>query len=500
MSAIAVVVTCHDLGRTVEEAVASLLAQTRPAAEVVVVDDGSTDAHTRRVLDSLRHPGVRVARTPNRGLAAARNHGVRLTRAPCLVMLNADDALEPAYLEQTAGRLDGDPTLDFVTTALRAFEGARYVWTPPPCTLVDTLARGAPHHASMFRRSVWEKVGGFDEAPPIGGCEDLDFWVSAMACGCRGAVIHEPLLRYRVRPDSMHHGAVERGTYVDAVASVLRKHRATIEQLGPALVLAKEAALGAQRQHRREVEGRCREAEAELAALRARVGRFDGSDRPGPGRGVRWGELRRLSPLSATWGLDRGLPVDRHYIEGFLGRHRADVRGVVLEVKDPGYTERYGGAAVTRCEVVDVDPANPRATIVADLRRAGGIPSGSADCVILTQTLHLLDDVRAALGHVHRVLKPGGVLLCSLPCVSRVDPESTGPGRGDFWRFTPASAESVFGEVFGREAVEVTAAGNLLACVAFLYGLAAEELSPEELAHTDPSFPLVVLVRAVKPG
>ena len=120
------------------------------------------------------------------------------------------------------------------------------------------------------------------------------------------------------------------------------------------------------------------------------------------------------------------------------------------------------------------------------------------DCFILTQTLHLIYDVRGALSHACRILKPGGVLLCTAPSVSRISYEDGGRDR-DYWRFTEASLRELFLEVLPPECFEVTAFGNVLACAAFLYGLAPDELRREELDTLDPWFPLLFGVRAVKP-
>lgn len=211
-------------------------------------------------------------------------------------------------------------------------------------------------------------------------------------------------------------------------------------------------------------------------------------------RPARLGVLRRTRPLSDFWGFDRGTPVDRHYIESFLAEHRADVRGRVLEVQDCAYTDRFG-SGVERRDVLDVDPSNHRATIVADLAAADGIPEGAFDCFILTQTLHLIYDVRSALGHARRLLRPGGVLLATVPAVSRV---SRGAAASDYWRFTPAAASALFGEVFGPDRVAVRSYGNVLTAVAFLSGMAREELSSRDLATQDEHFPVIVAVRAVK--
>jgi SAM-dependent methyltransferase len=207
------------------------------------------------------------------------------------------------------------------------------------------------------------------------------------------------------------------------------------------------------------------------------------------------GTLRRTTPLSDQYGYDRGTPVDRYYIERFLEEHRRDIHGRVLEVKDRGYTDQYG-ANVERSDVLDIDPTNPRATIIADLAAADAIASGQFHCIVLTQTLQLIYDTRAALAHAHRILRPGGVLLVTVPAVSRVVPE--GGLKTDYWRFTIASCAALLGQVFGPEHITVRSFGNVLTSIAFLAGIACEELSSRELDINDEYFPLIVTVRAVK--
>jgi SAM-dependent methyltransferase len=241
-----------------------------------------------------------------------------------------------------------------------------------------------------------------------------------------------------------------------------------------------------------------RRAARALVPLRLRsrlsVARGRNSVSPGVGR-VRFGDLRRLQPLSREFGYDRGLPVDRHYIEGFLAGHANDVRGRVLEIGDDAYTRRFGGPRVTRRDVLHVNPVEG-ATFVGDLTRADGIPSDAFDCVILTQTLHLIYDVRAALATVHRILKPGGRLLATAPGISQIG--------GDQWReywcwsFTSRSLRQLLNEAFPGGEVAVVAHGNVLAAIAFLHGLAAEELRRGELAHNDPAYEVLLAARARK--
>ena len=212
-------------------------------------------------------------------------------------------------------------------------------------------------------------------------------------------------------------------------------------------------------------------------------------------RPARLGAFRRTTPVSDVWGFDRGKPIDRYYIERFLAVHSDDIRGRVLEVKDDGYTREYG-RQVTSSEVVDIDRTNPNATIYADLADAGAIASDSFHCFILTQTLQLIYDVEAVVRHAHRILRPGGVLLATVPTVSRL--RGTNARSPDYWRFTPASSHRLFGDVFGPSQTEVGAHGNVLVGMAFLTGMAAEELSRRRLDHCDARFPILVTIRAVK--
>jgi SAM-dependent methyltransferase len=211
------------------------------------------------------------------------------------------------------------------------------------------------------------------------------------------------------------------------------------------------------------------------------------------------GDLRRTTPISDIYGLDRGNPIDRYYGERFLDRHAGDVRGRVLEVNDDRYAQRYGGGELTKVDIIHPDGGNPEATIVADFADAPQIESDSFDCIICTQTLMYLYEIRAAMRTLHRILAPGGVVLATVPGVSRItQPEDE--IWGDWWRFTTKSIGRLFEEAFGGPGqVTVATYGNVLTATAQLYGIAAEELTAEELDHRDPNFEVLLAVRAQKP-
>jgi SAM-dependent methyltransferase len=212
-------------------------------------------------------------------------------------------------------------------------------------------------------------------------------------------------------------------------------------------------------------------------------------------RPVLLGTLRWNAPVSRRFGYDRGTPVDRYYIGRFLDANRASIRGRVLEVKDSGYTDRFG-TAVTDREVLDADGSNPLATIVDDLATCETIPDNSFDCFILTQALQYIAEVEDAVANSYRILKPGGTLLATVPTLGQIVDKR--PHLVDYWRFTPASCKELFGEVFGPTSIEVRPYGSCLTSVALLVGMAWEELTTRELERHDPSFALLVSVRCVK--
>jgi SAM-dependent methyltransferase len=223
---------------------------------------------------------------------------------------------------------------------------------------------------------------------------------------------------------------------------------------------------------------------------------------PPPVGAVRFGSLRRLAPVSVQWGDDRGGPIDRYYIERFLRDNRHDVRGRVLEIAEDVYSRWFGGRQVTRFDILEYQQGeHPRATFVGDLTTADHIPGDTFDCVIVTQTLQLIYDVEAALTTIHRILRPGGVALITVPGISQLNRRDS-ETWGDYWcwGFTTRSAERLFGEAFASGDVRVAAHGNVLAATAFLYGLGRGELTRRELDHRDPDYQLLITIRARKAG
>lgn len=524
----AVVVTTYNHAHFLAEAIGSVRAQSEPPREIVVVDDGSTDGPDAVVR---QFPGVRLIRQPNRGLAAARNTGLAAVEADKVAFLDADDRLLPGAIEAGLDCFERSPEACFVYGGHRVIDvsgrvtgGDRYEPAGPE-GYRDLLTGNTigMHAAVLYDRRKLTEAGGFDSA--LTRCEDYDVY----------------LRMSRRQPVASH----------PAIVAEYRRHETNMscdhrEMLRWALLV-----LGRQREHalqradtaedwrrgqrnwrhyyaeqiinegRRDWRSRrstasllkaMRDAVAASPAFAARWGvstvrrllkrtfldppfqRILGRPSQPSFGAVDFGDLDRVSPISAEFGFDRGTPIDRYYIEGFLQRHASDIKGRCLEIGDDAYCRRFGGGRITRQDVLHVSPDAPAATIVGDLATPGILPPGAFDCLVITQTLHLVYDMRAAVAEMHSALRPDGVLLLTVPGISQID-------RGDwghtwFWSLTRNSVTRLFADVFGAENVGIEQFGNVFAATAFLQGIAVEEVEPSKLDVLDASYPVTLAVRA----
>jgi len=208
-------------------------------------------------------------------------------------------------------------------------------------------------------------------------------------------------------------------------------------------------------------------------------------------------DLNTTVPISKVFGIDRGTPVDRYYIDQFLKGHSSDIKGRVLEIADDYYSRKYGSDCVEKYEILHASPDNCNAAFVGDLTDKSTLLAGEIDCFICTQTFNFIFDVEKAVVGAHHLLKPGGVLLATvagLSQVSRYDMDRW----GDYWRFTTASVQRVFEQVFGG-GVDVKSYGNVLAACALLQGVAVEDIpNPALLDDNDPDYQVIITVVARK--
>lgn len=218
---------------------------------------------------------------------------------------------------------------------------------------------------------------------------------------------------------------------------------------------------------------------------------------PPQGR-VGFGDLRRTTPISRAFGLDRGQHISRYYIEQFLEQHAALIQGRVLEFGDAFYTQHFGGGRVTKSDVLNVVPGAAATTFVGDLTQADFIPSGIFDCIVYTQTLQMIYDFRAALRHLERILKPGGALLITTHGTSQIGRYEGVDAWGEYWHFTSQSMVRLANEFFPPPNVSFRSYGNVLSAVAHLHGLTAGDVTREELDQHDPAYEVIIGVVAIK--
>ena len=217
-----------------------------------------------------------------------------------------------------------------------------------------------------------------------------------------------------------------------------------------------------------------------------------------PAGAVRFGHLRRLTPISPIFGFDRGVPIDRYYIDRFLDRHRLDIRGRAMEFGDTTYLDRFGDNRVRQKDIFSYVPSAV-ATIVGDLTGPAVLAANSFDCIVCTQTVQMIYDIGLAVRRLHAMLKPGGVLLLTSNGIIRTGRHLDTDGWGEYWHITQQAARSLFAENFDGGAT-IEGYGNVLSATCALHGMAASELTDEELNHADRDYDVLVAVRAVKRG
>jgi glycosyltransferase involved in cell wall biosynthesis len=218
---IAVVIPAWNAERYLAEALASVFAQTLPPAEVVVVDDGSTDRTAAVAADV---PGVTVVRQANAGAAAARNRGVVASSAPLIAFLDADDLWLPEKLARQSAAIEDGAGL--VTVASEEFispdldDAERAAIAPP------RQATGVLPSAMLVTREAFGRAGPFDEGLRLG--ELIEWFDRCRAAGVRADHIGEVLARRRLHPGNLgRQPGLDRTGYASALRAVLARKRAS---------------------------------------------------------------------------------------------------------------------------------------------------------------------------------------------------------------------------------------------------------------------------------
>lgn len=537
---VSVVMPVLNGGAYFEQAIASVLAQTYSRIELLIVDDGSTDGSDARARAWAQREPERVrvfthAGGAHRGTSASRATALEAAQGEFVAFLDADDAWLPGMLTDAVSALLAAPAAGMTVGTALYWHG----WTRLPADVLrDRIAPPTWPHGTVvpsdefvatllrqpelvpclptvvMRRSALRESGvdvvsaRFDDLYedqalflavgmryPVavrGAC--LTFYrqhaASTWARSLTSRRDHVARLHYLawLREELDGTGHTEEGTRA-ALANAEHAARANAAQAHSDRARASSAS-------RARSMARSMVRSILPPQARRRLRRLLRTSPTLPVGTVSFGDLRRTTPFCGAFGYSRGTPVDRRYIEEFLYANAGDVRGRTLEIGDATYTMRFGGTLVTHPDVLHVNASNPHATIIADLETWSDAPEGRFDCILLTQTLHLLYDMRGVMSTLHRLLAPGGVLLLTVPGLSPID-------RGEwrdrwYWSLTEHSVRRLIADAFGATEHTVHAYGNVLTASAFLYGLAAEELTDAEYAVHDPSYAVVVAARVRK--
>lgn len=520
---VSIIITTYNHGRYLADAVESVIAQTYANIELVIVDDGSTD-NTPELLQ--RYPSIKYIYQSNEGLSAARNKGIDNSKGSFIIFLDADDWLYPNAVVTQLRHFRLDPGAAFIAGSHDKVNGQKRILTagepaPPPEAPYAALLQGnfiGMHAAVMYREEVFNYFR-FDTGLKAGEDYDLYLRIARLfAIGCHS----EKIAAYRIHEGNM---SADTALMLSQVKRVLQKQYALLpvhkqyplykkgwhnwkKYYTGELMHAISQCINTGNYRKINIhEWKLAVTEMPFAtmALFTRVyvrkiknrikRRWIKEYLPAKGR-IKWGDLRRAAPLSREFGYDRGGPVDRYYIERFLDNNSAVIRGRVLEIGDSAYTRRFGGTKVSRADVLHIDEDNRDATITGDLSDISHVAGDQFDCIILTQTLHLIYNFSAALQSCYRILRKNGVLLLTVPGISNIDYGEW--AKTWYWSFTAASIEKMLAESFGTANIKVQCFGNLMAATAFLHGMGTDEISAAEKDAYDPHYQLIIAACATK--
>lgn len=201
MKKVSIIMPCHNDGKYIGEAIRSVMGQTYPDWELIIVDDGSDDPETAQALEGLQDARVRVFHTPHLRPAGARNYGISQAEGEYILPLDSDDRIEGTYIEKAVSVLEGDPGIGIVYCRADLFGEEEGPWGLPDYSFRSMLLDNIVFVTALFYKSDWEKVGGFSTTMEA-GMEDYDFWLSVMALGKGIHQIPEVLFHYRIKPSS----------------------------------------------------------------------------------------------------------------------------------------------------------------------------------------------------------------------------------------------------------------------------------------------------------
>lgn len=238
---VSVIIPCYNLGEYLNDAVDSVLDQTFSDFEIIIIDDGSNDLTTAETVKSQTDKDSRIStyRTQNRGLSNTRNFGIKKAKGKYIMTLDADDKISPFYLEKAVKILD-QGEYDIVSPWIKCFGMEDTEIKHEDGKLETLLAKNIVTSSSLYKKQVWEKVGGYD--PGFTRFGDWDFWIRASIKGYKWTNLKEFLFFYRMRPNSNSARENQNTEFILAQHQKLyRKHQTTYAKYFAEVLLNKDA-------------------------------------------------------------------------------------------------------------------------------------------------------------------------------------------------------------------------------------------------------------------
>jgi glycosyltransferase involved in cell wall biosynthesis len=198
---VSIVIACFNDGKYLNDSVRSVLSQTYPRLEIIIVDDGSTDLETKKILTQSKWPMTTIINIEHRGAAVARNIGISFAKGKYILSLDADDRIHSSYIDKAVSILETQKEVGIVYCQAEYFGKVKGHWDLPPYSFERMLLDNIIFVTALFRKTDWQDVGGFDEGL-IHGMEDYDFWLSLLEIDKQVVQIPEVLFFYRIREGS----------------------------------------------------------------------------------------------------------------------------------------------------------------------------------------------------------------------------------------------------------------------------------------------------------
>ena len=201
---VSIIIPCYNHGQYIREAIDSVEKVTdKSLYEIIIVNDGSKDKYTIEMMDKLAAEGYQVINQANQGLGRTRNNGIRLAKGDYILPLDSDNRIRPEYIYESIKILDSNPEIAMVYGDAEFFGDKSKRHVVGEFNLQNMMVENQIDACAVYRKSVWEAVGGYDEKMPIMGYEDWDMWMNMTFKHYKFHYVPEILFDYRVLGNSM---------------------------------------------------------------------------------------------------------------------------------------------------------------------------------------------------------------------------------------------------------------------------------------------------------